>query len=328
MVWQEPRQCLHRHRDRLLRCTNVVGVGIGYKWVKGQPTPVRCVQVFVRKKLPVDALKPRDVVPPVLDGVPTDVTEVGDVRLLGHLAAGDAGSGRAGTGGCDSGGELGDEARRERLRPACPGVSVAHYLVTAGTLGALVRDAPGQLYILSNNHVLANSSDGRDGRAERGDPILQPGPYDGGTDPADRIAVLDRFLPLRGRGEENEADAALGALLAPEDAVPELFGLGPVTGVGQARMGMPVQFSGRTSGVRKGTVLALEVTVDVGMATGVTARFVNQVATTPIAQPGDSGSLVVDGFRRAVGLLFAGSAQISLANPIGPVLDRLGVTLL
>lgn len=192
-----------------------------------------------------------------------------------------------------------------------------------------MRDgAGGQVYILSNNHVLANSSDGRDGRAQRGDPILQPGPYDGGTDPADRIAVLDRFLPLRGGGAENEADAALGALLSPGDAVPELFGLGPVAGVGEARMGMPVQFSGRTSGLRKGAVVALEVTVDVGMATGVTARFVNQVATTPIAQPGDSGSLVVDASRRAVGLLFAGSAQISLANPIEAVLQRLGVTLL
>ncbi len=52
------------------------------------------------------------------------------------------------------------------------GSSIGHYKVTAGTLGGFVRDREG-VYILSNNHVLANSN-----KAEGPDPILLPGPAD------------------------------------------------------------------------------------------------------------------------------------------------------
>lgn len=60
-------------------------------------------------------------------------------------------------------------------RPVPCGVSVGHPQITAGTLGCLVRNAKGQLFILSNNHVLSNSNS-----AQLGEPILQPAPSDGG----------------------------------------------------------------------------------------------------------------------------------------------------
>src|SRR3546814_8805883 len=59
-----------------------------------------------------------------------------------------------------------------------------------GTPGNAVG-IPAHYYILSNNHVLANSNN-----ATPGDAVLQPGPFDGGTDPADRIASLSRFIPI------------------------------------------------------------------------------------------------------------------------------------
>jgi hypothetical protein len=47
-----------------------------------------------------------------------------------------------------------------------------------------------------------------------------------------------------------------------------------------------------------------------------------------MSQPGDSGSLLVAGESlQAVGLLFAGSDQVTLYNPIQSVLDCLDVTL-
>ena len=46
-----------------------------------------------------------------------------------------------------------------------------------------------------------------------------------------------------------------------------------------------------------------------------------------MAQPGDSGSIVVDENLRAVGLLFAGSDQATLINPIVNVLKTLQVEL-
>ena len=91
-------------------------------------------------------LSRRDMVPQALDGIPTDVIQTGPIRTLqGHTG---------------------------RIRPAPGGVSIGHRDITAGTLGCLVAKN-GQTFILSNNHVLANSNE-----ADPGDPILQPGPYD------------------------------------------------------------------------------------------------------------------------------------------------------
>jgi hypothetical protein len=61
------------------------------------------------------------------------------------------------------------------------------------------------------------------------------------------------------------------------------------------------------------------------------ATFVNQFTITPgdFSDGGDSGSLIVtnDGNNHAVGLLFAGSSTRTIANPIGVVLNRFGVTI-
>src|SRR5438046_1832351 len=76
---------------------------------------------------------------------------------------------------------------RGRYRPPTGGGSVGHFKITAGTIACLVRKDRA-LYILSNNHVLANVNTG-----QAGDPVLQPGPYDGGRVPADVIAKLSQF---------------------------------------------------------------------------------------------------------------------------------------
>jgi hypothetical protein len=80
-----------------------------------------------------------------------------------------------------------------RFRPEVPsGVSAGHFAITAGTLGAVVKDRmTGEKLLLSNNHVFANSND-----AQLGDAILQPGPADGGQNPGDQVARLERFIPL------------------------------------------------------------------------------------------------------------------------------------
>jgi len=58
------------------------------------------------------------------------------------------------------------------------------------------------------------------------------------------------------------------------------------------------------------------------------ARFEDQLVTTPISEPGDSGSVVVDrDSLLAVGLLFAGSNQATILNPMQAVLDALQVVM-
>lgn len=105
---------------------------------------------------------------------------------------------------------------RQRIRPSPGGVSIGHYMITAGTLGCLVQDTSGLQHILSNNHVLANSNNAR-----QSDPIYQPGPHDGGTS-KDEIAKLWRWRPLIPNGV-NYVDAALARPINTSDVSPEIF---------------------------------------------------------------------------------------------------------
>lgn len=67
---------LRRHEDRLMRLPNVVGVGIGEK--DGKPT----IRVLVSRKIPAGALGPDQQVPPIIEGIETDVLEVGTPAAL------------------------------------------------------------------------------------------------------------------------------------------------------------------------------------------------------------------------------------------------------
>jgi hypothetical protein len=95
---------------------------------------------------------------------------------------------------------------------------------------------------------------------------------------------------------------------------------------------MAVKKSGRTTGLTRGTISALNVTVDISYGSGKSARFTNQTLVTPggFIAAGDSGSLMVEDVDvnpRAVGLLFAGGSTTAIANPINNVLDAFGVSM-
>ncbi|MGB9825660.1 MAG: hypothetical protein ACPLRU_03205, partial [Desulfofundulus sp.] len=241
-----------------------------------------------------------------------------------------------------------------------PGISIGHYRISAGTFGAVVKDrATGEPLILSNNHILANATDGKDGRAAIGDPILQPGPYDGGQ-ARDRIGTLLRFSPLLRSVQETECpvaeamvkagnmlvhlvrphyqlkmfqyyrganiiDAAVARPDSPDIIDGEILEIGKVEGVARATPGQEVMKSGRTSGVTEGSVTAVGVTLEVEIGNNEKGWFTDQVVTDMISRPGDSGSLVLDREKRAVGLLFAGSEKYTVFNRIEHVLSRLEV---
>jgi len=260
--------------------------------------------------------------------VETDVIEIGRVRLM---------------------------ERVQKIRPALPGSSIGHYKISAGTFGAVVKDKKtGEKLILSNNHILANGSNGSDGRAAIGDPVLQPGPYDGG-EKDDRIAELFRFVPLIRSSQEASCPVAAGVAAAGNRLLkmvrpsyelrfykysravnivdcavakpvnPDLIGeqiidLGDISGVGQAREGMWVQKSGRTSGVTSGEVTAMGVTLQVDLSDEETGWFSDQVVSDVMCKPGDSGSLILDKENNAVGLLFAGSDSHCIFNRIQNVM--------
>jgi hypothetical protein len=165
------------HQDSLLQKANVVGVAVGYKEQKGQPNGDVSLVVLVEQKKPLAALSAEDLVPPEVEGMRTDVYEVGYLRALNSMNP------------------------RQSFRPLIPnGVSVSHYKVTAGTLSTIVHDrVTNDRLLLSNNHVFANSND-----ADLGDPILQPGAMDGGEVDAATVARLERYVRLRYIGDTDD----------------------------------------------------------------------------------------------------------------------------
>src|SRR5690606_13832400 len=70
-----------KHMEALLALRQVVGVGTGYRWRRGKQTKEICVQVFVNRKAPPEALADHEIIPRELralgdDLVGTDVNEV------------------------------------------------------------------------------------------------------------------------------------------------------------------------------------------------------------------------------------------------------------
>ncbi|MEW5960637.1 MAG: trypsin-like serine protease [Chloroflexota bacterium] len=325
------RQNLHH----LIKRQNVVGVGIGYKESEGVVTDELAVTINVVQKMPVAQLADSDRVPRDLDGVKTDVVETG--RFLAGQVVAPA------------------QTTKDRWRPVVPpGVSIGHVDVTAGTFGCLVRRGS-EVFVLSNNHVLANVNAGKPG-----DAIIQPGRYDGGA-PADKIATLAEFIPLDFGGEapscsiatglekalnwlaetlgsshrlmayqtapgENLVDVALARPLDPAQFSADILKIGRPKGVRGANLGANVQKTGRTTDHTRGRITQVDVTTSVDY-NGRLATFTDQLMASGMSAGGDSGSAILDEDGYIIGLLYAGSGSATLINPIQTVLQMLKVEL-
>lgn len=213
--------------------------------------------------------------------------------------------------------------RTIKRRPAPPGVSIGHKDITAGTLGVTCfKD--GTKYILSNNHVLANMNAG-----VIGDAILQPGAYDGGVDPADKIGTLAAFIPIvfNDQNNPNYVDCAIALPTNAEDLLDEILELGDPVSSKAAVVGMHVIKSGRTTAVNIGTITEFSGLIAVDYGSG-TAYFDDQIIMGPMLLGGDSGSCLLDALDHvAVGLCFAGSPSLSVANRMTEVMAALGITI-
>jgi hypothetical protein len=353
--------------DQLLtprpRRPNVVGVAIGKKWHRGRPTDDQAVLVLVTHKVPENGLPLDDRIPPMVEGtkVKTDVYTIGQPlagqrpsRPTPHYSAqfvqphyGEVPTIQPHYSPrgvfAPSYPEGWVQAFPGRVRPAKGGYSVGHIDITAGTIATGVYDMlpggtatppesgvgiPSRFYLLSNNHVLANSN-----AASIGDPILQPGPFDGGTEPADRIAILSRYIPIMfepdvpREAHDNLVDAAIAeADFADIDR--EVHWIGKVRAWRpkfDVSVGTPVQKTGRTTHHTTGRITAVNATVDVGYGGGRVARLRDQILMTNMSAPGDSGSLITTLDGVAVGLLFAGSPLVTIANQIEHVRSLLRI---
>lgn len=285
-------RALDKNRYKLLQKKNVVGVAVSSRHE---------IAVYVSKKESLNDLKKKDVIPVGLKAGIVDVYT--DVIQTGPLVA----------------------YRTDRVRPAPPGVSIGHKDVTAGTFGCVVKDKDNDPYILSNNHVLANSND-----ASLGENILQPGKADGGSAPDDVIAELFSFVPLTfddfvnpcpaanlivtaltktsslfgrkskfmtyvdSQQEANLVDAAIAAPRDDDDIVPHIIDIGTPVVTLDPSLDLSVIKSGRTTGLTSGKITGLNATVRVQYGAGKIATFEDQIILSgdSFSGPGDSGSVI------------------------------------
>lgn len=247
------------------------------------------------------------------------------VNTLGLLVSGDIEQQHVGDIQAGPPGAAGVAPWPNRARPILPGYSVAHYQSTAGTIGGFIQK-DGAVHVLSNNHVLALSNG-----AQHNDPIVQPGPYDGGGHPGDSIARLSNWVPLQ--AGINYVDMAFGVLDYNMPFGVTYAGLN-LAGVGQAQLGVAAWKVGRTTGVTQGIVTAVGLDDVPVTYNGQKLYFDDQLEIQGTAglfsAGGDSGSLVIDAGNNAIGLLFAGSSVLgkTFANQLGLVLQHAGGTLL
>jgi hypothetical protein len=309
----------------LLRWEPVNGIAVGHKRVGGAETEDLAIIVYVSQKLGLGRLPLVNRIPALMS-IPDEQASGGVLEFITDVQEA----------------RFGALELTERMRPARSGISVGHRDTTAGTLGGLFRDGEtGDVVILSNNHVLANSND-----ADLGDAILQPGPIDGGHDPDDLIAQLSGFVALDfSDGAENRVDAAIATPLDASDVLFNTIDIGPSTPadariVTEADLGRFVHKTGRTTAHTQGFIQGLFGTVRVQYEFFQTATFVDQIivsqspAEEDFSAGGDSGALVYDAENCCVGLLFAGSQAgdgepaKTILNPIDAVLNSLGLELL
>ena len=229
------KRFIRSHGSALMAMPNVTSVGIGHKQKAGKTKKTVALQFSVSRKLTLQDLR-KESIPAIprsmlFEGeqIVTDVVErqyaVTYVRVQLQPKP----------------------ARKTRQDPIRGGISVAHVAVSAGTLGAIVRDtASGAALMLSNWHVLSGVT------GKVGDVIVQPGPFDDNNTARNRAGQLLRsHLGLAG-------DCAVASIEGRKVALDQLELGVSIDSIGKPELGDLVVKSGRTTGVTYGLVSRIE----------------------------------------------------------------------
>jgi len=289
------KELRYAYGQKIKSYPNVKGLGVGFKYIKGKRTEIKCITVFVSKKVPLSELDPDEIIPKEIEGVPTDIVET-HFKIYQNVSS-----------------------HQSRHDPLIGGISVGRSSSSgAGTFGVSVIDnQTNNDVILSCWHVLCQSFSW-----SKGDNIIQPAITDGGNS-SDVIAELERGIL------NNEVDAAI-AIFTNDRKLKDknILGIKRAVGYEHASVGMHVKKSGRTTGVTEGVVIYTDVEDTVNYTKlGLGHRtFQHQIIVDGYSRPGDSGSAVLNDDDHIVGLLFAGGGNIYLANDIYNVIKHLEIS--
>ena len=317
-----------------------------------------CVQVFLNDNPTEELWSGAGGAPPpaTYKGVPLELIEMPTAAFLKATPQSLPGNAASGI--------------RDRCEVITGGISGANSKLRgqSGTIGyfctrrSLIRRRK-QIYLLSNSHVFADL--GKQS-IDRHDLIMQPSPGEAANNRP--IAALTDYAPLTfdDSDKPNHIDAAIAQLWDRQSHEPVIPFLGSVQGYARktdVQVGEPACKFGRTTGFSKGSVCSIHLDIWIQYdRTGRAAFFKDQFLLEPAPEftrfvdKGDSGSLLMDCAQNAIGLVFAGTAEIPLAmkeqpprgpvgsennaatvrrriegygvaNPIGEVLDRMKIDL-
>lgn len=271
------RRFIRTHGSEYLRDPNVSSIGVGYKLRDGAPTGEVAIQFTVASKAEPEELRAMGTtpIPPTITvagvDVPTDVLQRvyrPDFRVVAQAPV---------------------SARKKRIDPVRPGVSVGHVDVSAGTIGCLVYDSSdGTPYVLSNWHVLHGPT------GQIGDDVVQPGVYDDNRIDRNRLGRLVRSH--LGHAGDCAIATVDGRQVGPDPLELDV----PVGDLGEPELGDTVVKSGRTTGVTHGVVRRVDTIakLDYGGQVGVREIGCFEIGVDPdapapngeISQGGDSGA--------------------------------------
>jgi hypothetical protein len=219
-----------------------------------------------------------------------------------------------------------------------------------GTLGSLLTNnaTPAAVVILSNNHVLGLSDGGAVGQE-----VTQPGVIETNCSLAGTInvATVTNILSLQNQpipaspvdvttaqittGQVSNTGSILELGALNSENVPQPAP--PAAGTGMAAtVNQLLAKSGRTTGLTCAAVESLNTTATVGYETGCATSnsfnvtYTDEIMVANMANEqnfigdGDSGSLAVDeATAQPVALMFAGSENSAIGNPVADVLNAL-----
>ncbi|ACT33748.1 MULTISPECIES: hypothetical protein [Clostridium] len=280
---------------------NVLGVGCGYKVKNGFYTNNLCIKVFVGKKYLKNKLASQDLVPNLYKGILTDVVESGSFTQYSFT---------------------------NKIRPVIGGYGIGNVHITdkTGTLGCLVTDGEYN-YILSCNHILANNN-----LAPLGTKIIQPSFQYGGDFKTDVIAILSKFIPLEFEGilkkPTNYSDCAIAKVLNKSLVSPKIALIGMPKGTIIPKLNEEVAKVGERTELTTGKIISINTTVKINCAfLGKKALFKNQIITTSMSNPGDSGAVLLDRNDNVIGILISGTDSHDTFSPINYTLKELNVRI-
>ena len=121
--------------EKIKNKKNVVGYSkkLRKRIKDGREVEEEVIRIYVSKKVDPARLDLKNLIPREIEGVPTDVVEIGEMKAL----------------------NLHPLAHVTRVRPLVAGISIGNWAITAGTLGWFFKDGRGREMLGSNAHVFA-----------------------------------------------------------------------------------------------------------------------------------------------------------------------------